>query len=745
MNLFYKRPLALILCIMISGFSLFMNAALEIRIAVSIIPLALIGIIFVFKDKFAGRKWLYICCCFALSMSVALGILFSSVFYPVNYHNKTLYIEGEVLSTDHTDPSTSSIALLTSLMGDERASYTVYINGGKDELSGIVDGHFIGFYGTIESFGLEEDYANTSYYTSYGYSAKVSGINNVSILGFEEKNIFENCIDGVRNYIRSSLHLGTNFETGSFLTALLTGDRTNLSNNTSLNFRRLGISHVLALSGMHLAILTAFIAKLLEKFRVGKKPRIFICALFTIFYMTIVGFTPSVTRSGLMLLIYSLLFLFSYTKDSVTSLAISVFIIIALSPTSAFDISLWLSASATLGVILFADTSDRIKKDDKAVVKIGKTFLDLLLCSVFAIGMSSAFALLYFSETSVFSLITTVVFSFICQILIYISLFVVLFGSFVPFFGQIAILLSDIMHALAETISNISWASASTDFVLVRVIGILLVFSICVFLLLDLKKYKNAFYILLSSILVLLYISCGALGVATRSGEQFIYSPVADTLLVKSEGEVNIISGANNSAFDIIDRLDEENIVYINKLIYPTYTSSIYKNTEKIISSVKTDTLYLPLPLNYEESVLAEQISNLLSSYGTSLEFYELDDGLRLGGVKFIAFYRNTFDYDKTQLFAYTIKEGENYHSYFSKGAFEADTPAKRAMILNSQTIIIGSRGAYATYIDTLAPMAEQIIVGYQYKMSEEVKEYYEEKGASIYYIDAPFTIKFSD
>ena len=116
-----------------------------------------------------------------------------------------------------------------------------------------------------------------------------------------------------------------------------------------------------------------------------------------------------------------------------------------------------------------------------------------------------------------------------------------------------------------------------------------------------------------------------------------------------------------------------------------------------------------------------------------------------MGGVKFIAFYRNTFDYDKTQLFAYTIKEGENYHSYFSKGAFEADTPAKRAMILNSQTIIIGSRGAYATYIDTLAPMAEQIIVGYQYKMSEEVKEYYEEKGASIYYTDAPFTIKFSD
>ncbi len=745
MNLFFKRPLALILCIMIGGFSLFMPLALEARISIAIISLGMIGLIFIFKDKIKGRKLLYICCCVALSISVTLGILFSSVFYPRKYHDKSLYFEGEVLSSDHTDVTTSTITVKTSLVGNDRANYMVLVNGSKDVLSGIVDGHIIGFYGTIESFGLLGDDGNTSYYTSNGCSAQISDINNVSILGFTEKNILENCVDGVRLFISSSLYLNTNNETGSFLTALLTGDRTNLSNNTSLNFRRLGISHVLALSGMHLAILTAFISKLLEIFKVGKKPRVFICALVTIFYMAMVGFTPSVTRSGLMLLIYSLLFLSSYTKDSVTSLAISVFIIIAFSPTAAFDISLWLSASATLGVILFAETFDNVKKDDRAIVKICKTVLQLLMCSVFAIGMSSAFTMLYFSETSVFSLLTTVVFSFLCQILIYISLFVVLFGAFIPLFGQVAILICDVTHATAEVLANIPWASASTDFVLVRVLGILLVFTICVFLLFELKKYKKVFYISLSSILVLLYISCTILGNVARGGEQFIYSPDGDTLLVKSEGEVDIICGSNNSEYDVISRLDEENIVYINKLIYPTYSSSIYNNAEKIISSVKTDTLYLPTPLNYEESALAEQLSNLLSSYGTSLEFYGLDEGVGIGRVKFICFYRSTYDYEKTPLFAYTIKDGDNYHSYFSKGAFEADSTAKRAMILNSQTIIVGSKGGYSTYIDTLAPSAKKIIVGYQYKMNNEVKEYYEEKGASIFYTDAPVTIKLEN
>ena len=82
MNLFYKRPLALILCIMISGFSLFLNTALEIRIAICIVSLAAIGLIFVFKDKFQGRKALCAICCVALSLSVFLGIMFSLLFYP---------------------------------------------------------------------------------------------------------------------------------------------------------------------------------------------------------------------------------------------------------------------------------------------------------------------------------------------------------------------------------------------------------------------------------------------------------------------------------------------------------------------------------------------------------------------------------------------------------------------------------------------------------------------------------------
>ncbi len=745
MNLFYKRPLALILCIMISGFSLFLNVSLEIRISICIISLALIGLIFIFKDNFRGRNVICTCSCIALSVSIFLGILFTSLFYPTEYYGKNLYIEGVVLSSDHTDTSTSSLVLKTTIIGDNDANYTLLVSGEKEQLSGIVEGHLISLYGKIEDFSSSLGFDSKAYYSSKGCSAIITDANTVSILGFNEKNVLEGAVDGIRGFISSRLHLCTNHETGPFLSALLTGERSNLSKNTALNFIRLGISHVLALSGMHLVILTAFISKLLGIFRVGKKPRLLICALFTLFYMAMVGFTPSVTRSGLMLLIYTLLFLTSYTKDSVTSLAISVAVIIAFSPTSAFDISLWLSASATLGVILFAEMFDNIKKDDKIIIKIGKVILQSILCSVFAIAMSSVFTLLYFDQTSVFSVFATIIFSFLCEVLIHISILVIIFGSFIPLFGQLAILVSDITHALAELFSNIPWAAASTDFVIVRVLTILLIATIVVFLLLDLKKYKKFFYIALSSLLLLLYISCTILGNKAKSGEQFTYSCESDSMIIRSEGEITVICASYGSEYDVIDRLYEDRIVYVNKLIYPVYFSSMYANAESLISTYKTDSLYLPNPTNYEERALAEQMANLLSSYGTSLSFYYQDEVIDIGNIKYISFYRTAFQYEKTQLFAYTLKDGDIYHSFFSKGAFKGDTTAKRALILKSQSIIIGSKGVYSTYIDTLAPSATRIIVGHPYKMNDEVKMYYEEKGASIYYTDAPVTIKFKD
>ena len=105
--------------------------------------------------------------------------------------------------------------------------------------------------------------------------------------------------------------MNSDAETGGLLGAILLGDRTYLSGQTSLDFSRIGISHVLALSGMHLAILILGIEKLLSLIGISKKARYIITIILTLAYVALTGFSVSVVRAGIMLIIRSLLHLIS--------------------------------------------------------------------------------------------------------------------------------------------------------------------------------------------------------------------------------------------------------------------------------------------------------------------------------------------------------------------------------------------------------------------------------------------------
>ena len=74
-----------------------------------------------------------------------------------------------------------------------------------------------------------------------------------------------------------------------------------------------------------------------------------------VLFMAMVGFTPSVTRAGIMqlLLLFSPFFMREY--DSVTSLGVSLLVILAVNPDAVFDPSLQMSFGAVAGILLFYD------------------------------------------------------------------------------------------------------------------------------------------------------------------------------------------------------------------------------------------------------------------------------------------------------------------------------------------------------------------------------------------------------
>jgi competence protein ComEC len=132
--------------------------------------------------------------------------------------------------------------------------------------------------------------------------------------------------------------------------ALLLGIRDNLDAGVSDLYQKAGSSHILALSGMHLAILSALIAFCLKK-PLGLRAASLAGAVFIILYVFLVGSQPSLVRAAIMYLLGTLAVLGTLPKSPGLLLGLSFIIQIALRPASGLSVSFLLSYSALAGIL----------------------------------------------------------------------------------------------------------------------------------------------------------------------------------------------------------------------------------------------------------------------------------------------------------------------------------------------------------------------------------------------------------
>lgn len=135
----------------------------------------------------------------------------------------------------------------------------------------------------------------------------------------------------------------------SFLTALLLGDRSQLTTIDSNHLKKAGLSHVIAVSGLHVGFLISLLMLLAGR-RIGS-----VCAVpLLLFFFLMVGWSPSIARASIMYLFLLASFWFRRQSNSLNALSVALIVILIYLPTAVDSVSLQLSFSATLGLILFA-------------------------------------------------------------------------------------------------------------------------------------------------------------------------------------------------------------------------------------------------------------------------------------------------------------------------------------------------------------------------------------------------------
>jgi len=144
------------------------------------------------------------------------------------------------------------------------------------------------------------------------------------------------------------------FAWGGLALALLIGIRDNLDSSLTASFREAGVSYLLALSGMHLAVIISIISFLLKK-PLGVKAAAITGAAIIGLYCFVVGPMPSLDRSALMYLLGVFVILGALPKEPLSILGMAFMIQIAISPASGHSIAFTLSYLALLGILIVGD------------------------------------------------------------------------------------------------------------------------------------------------------------------------------------------------------------------------------------------------------------------------------------------------------------------------------------------------------------------------------------------------------
>ena len=141
-------------------------------------------------------------------------------------------------------------------------------------------------------------------------------------------------------------------DAGALIGGICFGDKHALSDQAEEDFRASGVSHLLAVSGLHLAVIAQALLAFLRFIRVPRRLSSTITAACVLFFMALTGFSVSVMRAGIMTIVLMAGQIFRREADSLNSLGAAVLLLVLPNPYAVLDVGLQLSFAATLGLLV---------------------------------------------------------------------------------------------------------------------------------------------------------------------------------------------------------------------------------------------------------------------------------------------------------------------------------------------------------------------------------------------------------
>lgn len=284
-------------------------------------------------------------------------------------------------------------------------------------------GNLLKVSGTLQKFQIATNpgqFNEYVYYRNKKFDYKINA-KKVTIEN-SEYNIFYDRIYRLNLKFQSVYNSILDEKQSGILSAMILGDTNSLDEEVNELYKQNGISHIIAISGLHVSLLGLTLFNLLRRLRIPMLPSTIASVFLLYAYGILTGFSVSTNRSIVMLVIYMISLLVGRTYDLLSGTALSAILILLQNPMEIFNAGFLLSFGAIVAV-------GGIFPILKKLIPIQNTILHSFLMCIAIQFVTTPILLYYFYEIPTFSVFINLIIIPLSSLVILLAVVAVLLGS----------------------------------------------------------------------------------------------------------------------------------------------------------------------------------------------------------------------------------------------------------------------------------------------------------------------------
>ncbi len=572
------------------------------------------------------------------------------------------------------------------------------------ELSGLTPGTLVSgevTYGLLSELDSDFFDARRTYFPERIF---LSAEGTLSVTGTKTDRSPAALFAALNSKMSSSFLALAGRDAGGFASALLLGNRDFLSASLSRDFRRLGLSHLLVVSGAHFSLLVASLASLMRRTKLHRKKRALISLAVIVFFMLLTGGSPSVVRAGIMHILIQLSVLFSRKPQSIHSFALSGTLLILWNPFSAVSCGLQLSYAATFACLVWIGYRGaffrflRLKTGyfrgrNRLTKLLSAPIETLMITGIVTLG-TLPLIWLYFGEVPLLSLPANILFFPLITLYLRLCWIFVILLPLRVFSVPLALVLNAGYRAvslLAGFVSRVPGALLSVNYPFAPFL--LLPAAVC-FLVLPFagKKTGRRAAAVSAACIVLFFSAAGISRIASRKNVDFIHVTVKknEGFLLCAENRIllcDMSDGSSGAVGKLRSEMKDLRACEIDTVLLTHYHNKHSQMLGRLFDRQIVRTVWLPEPGTEDEKRIARSLTELCAERGVETVFLPADIPADFCGVP-VTVYERTLLKRSTHPISAVSVSAPSAEIFFASSSFNEGGLTERAEA--SDVVILG-------------------------------------------------------